>query len=132
MQRRGITVLGVLTSFKDTKGNKFTKTGKGKHKKEMAWIVLEETGLSQIASSSNGLTVSVLAERLWKGLEVNDQFRVQRYKKFDMQKAGKLPSTSKTRAYKQRNTQASRKVIAPALKEILEGTPTTSEVDNNN
>ena len=131
MQRRGITVLGVLTSFKDTKGNKFTKTGKGKHKKEMAWVVLEETGLSQIASSTNGLTVSVLAERLWKGLEANDQIKVKQYKKFDLQKAGKLPSTSETRAYKQRNVHASRKIIAPVLKEILEGPPTTSEVDNN-
>lgn len=130
MQRRGITVLGVLASFKDTKGNKFTKTGKGKHKREMAWIVLEETELS---SSSNGPTVpvSVLADRLWKGLEANDQLKVQQYKKFDMKKAGKLPPTSKARAYKQRNAHASRKVIAPALKDILEGPPTTSEADNN-
>ena len=125
MQRRGITILGVLASFKDTKGNKFTKTGKGKHKREMAWIVLEETGLSQVASASNGLTVSVLAERLWKGLEANDQIKVQQYKKFDMQKAGKLPSTSKARAYKQGNAHASRKIIAPVFKDILE-----AEVDN--
>ena len=131
MQRRGITVLGVLASFKDTKGNKFTKTGKGKHKREMAWIVLEETGLSEIASSSNGLTVSVLAERLWKGLEASDEIKVKQYKKFDLQKAGKLPSTSKARAYKQRNAHASRKIIAPLLKDIMEGPSTTSEVDNN-
>ena len=120
MQRRGITILGVLASFKDTKGNKFTKTGKGKHKREMAWIILEETELSQIASSSNGLTVSVLAERLWKGLEANDQIKVEQYKKFDLQKAGKLPSTSKARAYKQGNVHATRKIIAPVLKGILE------------
>ena len=119
MQRRGITILGILTSFKDTKGNKFTITGKGKHKREMAWIILEETGLSQIVSS--GLTVSVLAERLWKGLEANDQIKVQHYKKFDLQMAGKLPSTSETRSYKQGNTHASRKIIAPVLKDILEG-----------
>jgi exopolyphosphatase len=48
-----------------------------------------------------------------------------------MQKAGKLPSTSKARAYKQRNAHASRKTIAPLLKDILEGPSTKSEVENN-
>ena len=130
MQRRGITVLGVLASFKDTEGNKFTKGGNGKQR-EMAWIVLEETELSQIASSTNGLTVSVLAGRLWKGLKANDQIKVKQYGNFDFQKVGKLPSTSETRAYKQHNANATRKIISPALKEILEGPPTASEVDNN-
>jgi len=118
MQRRGITILGVLASFKDTKGNKFTKTGKGKHKREMAWIVLEETELSHI--SSEGLTVSVLADRLWTGLEANREIKVQKYNKFNLQKAGKLPPTSKSRAYKQGNASASRKAIAPILKNILQ------------
>lgn len=124
MQRRGITILGVLTSFKDTKGNKFTKTGKGKHKREMAWIVLEEPELSRI--SSDGLTVSVLADRLWKGLEANGEIKVQKYKKFDLQKGGKLPATSESRAYKQGNASASRKMIAPILKNILQGSPPTT------
>jgi exopolyphosphatase len=132
MQRRGITILGVLSSFKDTKGNKFTKTGKGKHKREMAWIILEETELSHISSSTGGLTVSVLADRLWAGLEANDEIKVQKYKKFDLQNAGRLPPTSKARVYKQGNANASRKAIAPILKNILEDSPSaTSEVDNN-
>ena len=131
MQRREITILGVLASFKDTKGNKFTKTGKGKHKREMAWIVLEQTELSH-TSSGDGLTVSVLADRLWAGLEANDEIKVQKYKKFDLHKAGKLPPTSKARVYKQGNAHASRKAIAPILKNILENSsPTTSKVDNN-
>ena len=126
MQRRGITILGVLTSFRDTKGNKFTKTGKGKHKREMAWIVLEETELSHISSSSDGLTVTVLADRLWAGLEANAELKVQKYKKFDLQKAGILPPTSKARVYQQDNASASRKIIAPLLKNILENSPPTT------
>lgn len=120
MRRRGITILGVLTSFNDTKGSKFTKKGKGKHKREMAWIILEETELSHISSSSDSLSLSVLADKLWAGLEANDEIKVQIYKKFDLQKAGNLPPTSKARVYKQGNAQASRKVIAPVLKNILE------------
>ena len=131
MQRRGITVLGVLTSYKDTKGNKFIRTGKGKHKREMAWIVLEETELTQLSASSDGLTVSVLSDRLWAGLEANDEIKVEKYKKFDLQKSGKLPPTSRARVYKQGNAHANRKVIAPALKDILESAPpVTSNVDN--
>jgi len=120
MRRRGITILGVLTSFNDTKGSKFTKKGKGKHKREMAWIILEETELSHISSSSDSLSLSVLADKLWAGLEANDEIQVQIYKKFDLQKAGNLPPTSKARVYKQGNAHASRKVIAPVLKNILE------------
>lgn len=120
MQRRGLTILGVLTSFNDTKGNKFTKNGKGKHKREMAWIVLEETELSQMPPSSDSLNVSVLANRLWAGLEANDEIKVQKYKKFNLQKAGNLPPTSKAMVYKQGNAHATRKAIAPILKNILE------------
>lgn len=131
MQRRGITILGVLTSFKDTKGNNFTKATKGKHKREMAWIVLEETELSQISSSgASSLSVSDLADRLWAGLEGNEEIKVQKYKKFDLEKAGKLPPKSKARVYKQGNVHATRKVIAPILKNILE--TSTSKVDGNN
>ncbi|KAF8803376.1 exopolyphosphatase [Phlegmacium glaucopus] len=121
MRRRGVTILGVLTSFHETKVNTFTRNGKGKHKREMAWIVLEETELSPIPSSSDSLCALVLANRLWAGLEANDDIKVQKYKKFDLQKTGNLPPTSKAMVYKQGNAHATRKIIAPILKNILEG-----------
>ena len=126
MRCRGITILGVLTSFKDTQGTKFTNSEKGKHKREMAWIVLEEPELSKISSSSNGLSVSVLANGLWTGLEADKELNVQKHKKFDLAKAGNLPPTCNARVYKQGNAHATRKAIAPILKNILENPQPTN------
>ncbi|KAF8153165.1 hypothetical protein B0H34DRAFT_662612 [Crassisporium funariophilum] len=135
MQSRGLTILGVLTSFRDTKGKKFTKSGKGKHKREQAWIIIEETELAPTATSSGaaanaqGLGVEALANRIWEGLEADQEIQVKKYKHFNLEKGGKLPPTSKARVYKQGNANATRKVTAPVLKRILEGTspigPTT-------
>ncbi|KAK0461027.1 exopolyphosphatase [Desarmillaria tabescens] len=99
MQDRGLHVLGVLTTFKKAK-----KTGKEKmkHCREMAWIVLSDTGLE---------------ERLWQGLEGDQEIRVEKHKKF---KTGKLPGDANVRVYKQGNASATRKATAPLLKRILE------------
>lgn len=124
MEWRGITVLGVLASFHDVKKSMLGKNTKGKHKRQMAWIILEGTQLKQI--DSEGLTTKTLAQRLWKGLEANDEIKVQPYKKFNLDKAKKLPENSKWKVYKQGNAKASRKTIAPLLKDILEGSSSAS------
>lgn len=124
MERRGITVLGVLTSFRDVKKSILGKKTKGKHKREMAWIILEGTQLKQI--DNEGLTTKILSEKLWKGLEANDEIKVQAYKKFQLDKAKKLPENSQWKVYKQGNAKATRKTIAPVLKDILEGSSSTS------
>ncbi|PBK81894.1 DHH phosphoesterase [Armillaria gallica] len=99
MQARELHVLGVLTTFKKPK-----KSGKEKmkHCREMAWIVLSDTGLT---------------ERLWQGLEEDQEIRVEKHKKF---KTGKLPGDANIRVYKQGNAGATRKATAPLLKRILE------------
>lgn len=124
MERRGITVLGVLASFHDVKKSVLGKNTQGKHKREMAWIILEGTQIKQI--DNEGLTTKILSQKLWKGLEANDEIKVQVYKKFQLDKAKKLPEHSKWKVYKQGNAKASRKTIAPLLKDILEGSPSTS------
>jgi len=124
MERRGITVLGVLTSFRDVKKSMLGKNTKGKHKREMAWIILEGTQLKQIDNKE--LTTKILAEKLWKGLEADDEIKVSLYKKFQLDKAKKLPENSKWKVYKQGNAKATRKTIAPLVKDILEGSSPSS------
>jgi exopolyphosphatase len=121
MRERGINILGVCTTFRDTKTlgrKKKKKKGeegedkKGKHKREQAWFFL----------SSDTLSASQLSKRLLDGLEgEGSTLRLERYKKFAyLEKAKRLPEGARARAYKQRNVDASRKEIAPLVKRVLE------------
>ncbi|KAJ2922934.1 hypothetical protein H1R20_g14192, partial [Candolleomyces eurysporus] len=121
MQHRGLTVLGVLTTFKDDKKKKKSskkKDGKGEHKREMAWIILGRDGAEGEAGI---IDVPALASRLWAGLEENKELDVQPHKKFKLEKSGNLPEGAKGKVYKQGNATATRKVVAPVVKTILEG-----------
>lgn len=123
MESRQLTILGVLTSFRDE--NRLGKSGNGKHKREMAWIIREEaTQVSPEApagAARGELDYAELASRLWKGLEDSEEIKVKRYKKkFDLEKGGKLPPKTRARVYKQGNADATRKATAPLLKSILE------------
>lgn len=118
MQRRGLTILGVLTSFRDVKKKLLGKKKIGKHKREMAWIILDGNDLAK--TSSDGLTTAALARRMWKALEANEEIKVKRHKKFDLEDSKNLPKGAKARVYKQGNAHATRKVVAPLVKEILE------------
>ncbi|KAJ3503387.1 hypothetical protein NLJ89_g8455 [Agrocybe chaxingu] len=121
MRRRGLTILGVLTTFRDTKGKMLGKSGKhGKHKREMAWIILQETEMEQI--SAKGLTIDTLANRLFASLEADTEIEVKKHKKFDVEKSSHLPPKAKVKVYKQGNAQATRKAIAPLVKKTLEST----------
>ena len=124
MKHRGLTVLGALTSFRD--GSKIGKSGKGKHKREMAWFVRED-----LDRKVEGLDYNELAAHLWKGLEDSPELKVKKHKKIDLEKGGKLPQGMRARVYNQQNVDATRKATAPLLKTILENpaavTPAKSE-----
>lgn len=116
MQHRGLTVLGALTTFKDEKKKK-KKDGKGEHKREMAWIILGKEAVDGEA----GVDVPALASRLWAGLEESKELDVRPHKKFKLEKSGNLPEGARGKVYKQGNASATRKVVAPLVKTILEG-----------
>lgn len=115
MQSRGLSVLGILTSYH--KKPKRLGKAKGKHERETAWIVLDR-----------GVDTAELSTRLWTGLEANKEISVKKRKKFDLEKGGRLPKGARARVYKQGNAKANRKTIAPLLKDILEPAvvPTTT------
>lgn len=119
MERRDLTILGVLTSYRDVKKQVVGKNKQGKHKREMAWIILEKPPLAK--SANDGLTSDALARRIWQGLEADKEIDVEPFKKFTLDKSSILPPNSKVRLYKQGNAHATRKTTAPLLKNILEG-----------
>ena len=124
MRQRGITILGVCTSFRDAK-KMSRKSDKGKHKREQAWFILAETELAKVPGQA--LTADVLAKHLWTGLEAGATLQLEKYKKFGyLEKASRLPPGSRAKAYKQRNVDTSRKGIAPLVKSILES-PLTAD-----
>lgn len=125
MEQRKLSVLGILTSFHDEK--KPGESGKGKHKRQMLWVVREgeivddtqlEIDSSKIPQKFN---VEDLASRLWAGLEASEELELKRG---DLEKFGisnqDVHSSMRIRIYKQGNASASRKVTAPLLKNILE------------
>ncbi|CAA7268804.1 unnamed protein product [Cyclocybe aegerita] len=119
MRRRRLTILGVLTTFRDTKGKMLGNSGKqGKHKREMAWIILHETEMEHI--SAKGLTIDTLASRLFASLEADAEIEVKKHKKFHLEKSSHLPPKAKAMVYKQGNARATRKAIAPLMKKTLE------------
>jgi exopolyphosphatase len=133
MKDRGLTVFGALTSFRD--GSTPGKSGRGKHRREMAWFIREDIEeMTNGQSGGNGevhkrLNYDDLAARLWKGLEDNAEIKVKKHKKISLEKGGKLPQGMRVRVYDQRNADVTRKGIAPLLKNILES-PTIAAVPN--
>lgn len=104
MVERDLSVLGVLTSF---------SKGKGKHRREMAWIVRGE--------SLPDVDFTEVAKHLWSGLESSEELKVKKHKKF--KSTGLEQGQFQMRVYKQGNASATRKAIAPLLKNILEKAP---------
>jgi exopolyphosphatase len=97
---RDVSVLGVLASYRDKDDKK---------RRKQLWVV-------KAADKS-------LAKKLWRGLESNKELDLERLDLEDV--ASDEPEFGKkyiVRAYKQGNTDASRKRTAPILQEILEGT----------
>lgn len=125
MKDRNIVILGVLTSFRD--GSKPGLSGKGKHRREMAWVVHDHGANVSGADGASNIDFTKLSTVLWKGLEDSGELKLKKHKKFDLEKAGKLPEGAKARVYNQGNADATRKVTAPLLRSILEAGPSKSE-----
>jgi len=124
MEQRKLSVLGILTSFRDKKPG---ESGRGKHKRQMLWVVREgeivedpqlETDGSEIPQKFN---IKDLASRLWAGLEASEELELEEgdLENFGISKQD-VDSSMRFRIYKQGNASASRKVTAPLLKNILE------------
>ncbi|KAJ7481636.1 exopolyphosphatase [Mycena latifolia] len=111
MEHQGLSVLGILTSFRDA--SKLGKSGKGKHRREMAWLVRDGDSLN--------LQLDEVATRLWKGLEGNDEIQVTKHK-MSLGNSVDIPPTVRVMVYKQGNANATRKTTAPLLKNIMENT----------
>ncbi len=98
VKERGLDLLGVLTSWKDErKGGK-----KGEHRRETLWVVRANDEAE---------------DRLWKGLEGSAELDLER-KEGGMEEAA--GPDLKMRVYEQGNGQATRKVIAPLVRAIIE------------
>jgi exopolyphosphatase len=128
METKGLAVHGILTSYRDTK--KLGKSGRGKHRRQQLWIVREVTQAGDGDGDPHVLvSLDALTNKLFKGLEADKQLKLKRNKSFDIDKKGALPAGMKARVYDQKNVDASRKVIAPALKRILEEDAQVSTVE---
>ncbi|KAH9931452.1 uncharacterized protein B0H18DRAFT_989417 [Fomitopsis serialis] len=120
MDERGLSALGVLTSFRDEK--KAGKSGKGKHRREQLWIV-------RARDDAPGEHGGELARRLFHGLEGSEDLRLKKRKweKIGMEPAvwdrsgGAFAEGWRVKAWKQKNTDATRKATAPIVKAIVEG-----------
>jgi exopolyphosphatase len=108
MTTRNLAILGVLTGF-HKKSKK--KTGKGKHKREMAWFV-------RSSSDMDSVDLDVLSERLFSGLEADKDLELKKHKHFIVDLGDR--SDLRVRVYKQQNADISRKGIAPLLQRIME------------
>jgi exopolyphosphatase len=100
MKERNLTCSGVLTTFRTITKNK--------HKREML-LIFPSTGTGSVADSSSGLEL-----KLYTALEANEELDMER-KELDGIEG------RRARAWEQRNKQATRKTIAPALRAIIEG-----------
>ena len=124
MDKRGLDILGILTTFNDVKKGSKSKSGpgasgaeKGKHKRQLLFVVRDGD----------------LAQRLWDGIQESDELDVEerlirKYATKHRTKEGKHAVGEDggvagriARAYKQGNAHATRKVVAPVLQRIFEG-----------
>lgn len=105
MRERKLAVFGVLTSFHDDKDKK---------RRELAFVVYDAAAPGP---QSEAVDFKKLAKRLWDGLEDNKEVKVKKHKKVQLKK---LPTEARWKAYKQNKAEASRKVIAPLIKDIIE------------
>ncbi|OCH94607.1 DHH phosphoesterase [Obba rivulosa] len=106
MAERGLAVLGVLTSWRDAE--KPGKSGRGKHRREQAWVVR--------CDAEGGK----LAKRLFRGLEESEELRLKAEAWEEVGLREGFGEGYEARVYKQKNTDATRKVTAPLMQKIIE------------
>ena len=116
MDERGLSALGVLTSFRDE--HKPGKSGKRKHRREQLWVVRTRDDVE-----------GQLVQRLFAGLESSEELRLKRkkWKKVGVDPVvwervgGPFGEAWRVAAWKQKNADATRKTTAPIVKAIVEG-----------
>ncbi|KAF5365342.1 hypothetical protein D9758_005388 [Tetrapyrgos nigripes] len=110
MKERGLSVLGVLTSYRRSAKSK----GKGKHEREMAWIIRTDS------LEDDSIDWDTLEEKLWKGLRASEELEVKVHEEFGEGTAnGERGKNLRVQVFMQ-NPKATRKVTAPVLKGIME------------
>lgn len=116
MEERDLSVLGILTSFRDGKNINGKSGKKGKHKRQMVWVIRPRTG-----EESKSLDINTLAGKLSEGIESSEELRVLSldFEMFGTSEKDIDPSM-RVQLYQQGNADATRKVTAPLLKKILE------------
>ncbi|KAI8989154.1 DHH phosphoesterase [Trametes punicea] len=104
MVERGLTVLGILTSFRDAE--KVGKSGKAKHRREQMYVVRDDEDL---------------AKTLFDALDKCEELELKRktFPEFGVHKG--FGPAFRTRIWKQKNVAATRKTTAPLVKAIIEG-----------
>jgi exopolyphosphatase len=107
MESRTLTILGVLTTFQ-----KRTKKGQQKHRREMLWVIRSDVG-----DLVDGVT---LASRLCNGIESSSELQLVPHSKFIEHHLQMTPSQLIVKVYKQGNAKATRKAVAPIMKQSLE------------
>jgi len=111
VKERQVAALVVLTSFSDEGPKKKSKKSKGKHKRQLLAVVADNKDL---------------VSTLFPGLEQNSQLQLEErsFKKFGAKKAaGDFGGELRAKVYKQGDVDATRKVVAPIIKEVVEGPP---------
>ena len=95
MEERKLHVLGILTTYRSAK--------KGKGRRQSVWMV-----------RGDGEEFDVLADSLFKGIERSE---------LQVEDIGKLKGQKKrrVRVYQHKNTHTTRKVVAPLVQKIIEG-----------
>ena len=120
IKERQVAALAILTSFSDEKKSKkkskkkSEKESKAKHKRQLLVVVADNKGL---------------ASKLFPGLEQSTKLRLEErsFEKFGAKKAtGDFEGVLQAKVYKQGDATATRKTVAPIIKEIVEGLPNAS------
>ena len=111
MVDRGLTVLGILTSFRDTE--KPGKSGKGKHRREQMYVVRGHDELSEV---------------LFDGLGDAEELKLKRRKFPELGVHKAFSDGVRAHAWEQKNVDATRKATAPLVKAIIEGQPKSANL----
>lgn len=119
IKERQLAALAILTSFDDKKesqksGKKGKKKSKGKHKRQLLVVVADNKDL---------------ASKLFPGLEQNSELQLEErtFDKFGAKKVtGGFGGVFQAKIYKQGNAGATRKIVAPVIRGIVEGSPNVS------